>query len=104
MNPTPIHVFAQWRVQPGHLDEVLTLLGEVAAKSTREPGNLFYEVHQSTADRQLLVLHEAYRDEPALAAHRATEHFQRLVLGKIVPLLAHREVTLATALDPSRQV
>lgn len=104
MNPEPIHVFAQWRVQPGRLDEVLALLGEVAAKSTREPGNLFYEVHQGTADRNTLVLHEAYRDEPALAAHRATGHFQDLVLAKIVPLLAHREVILTTALDPSRQV
>lgn len=99
MNSVPIHVFAQWRVRPGYLDEVLASLCEVAAWSAREPGNLFYKVHQSTTDPSTLMLAEAYRDASALAAHRETEHFKTLVLGKIVPLLEHREVILTTPLD-----
>jgi (4S)-4-hydroxy-5-phosphonooxypentane-2,3-dione isomerase len=99
MNPEPIYVFAKWQVQTGRLDEVLPLLREVAAQSTREPGNLFYQVHQSTADNNTLLLYEAYRDESALAAHRDTDHFKNLVLGKIIPLLAHREVVLTRSLS-----
>lgn len=98
MNSESIHVFAKWQVRPAHLDEVLAVLREVAEQSTREPGNLFYKVHQSSSDRNTLVLHEGYKGEQALAEHRATPHFQNLVLGKIVPLLEHREVNLTKAL------
>lgn len=97
----PIYVFAKWQVRSGRLDDVLPLLHEVAVKSLSEPGNLFYKIHQSTADRHTLLLYEAYRDQPALDAHRASAHFQSLVLGKIVPLLEHREVSLTTLLEPS---
>lgn len=102
MNTKSIYVFAKWQVQPDHINEVLVLLQVVAEQSTREPGNLFYTVHQSTADKNTLFLYEAYRDESALAAHREAEHFKTLVIGKIVPLLTHREVTLTTLLDLNR--
>ncbi|MDB5281931.1 MAG: hypothetical protein JWO06_1006, partial [Bacteroidota bacterium] len=38
------------------------------------------------------------KDEAAVAAHRASDHFQSIVLGQIVPLLENREVVLATEL------
>lgn len=99
MNPSTIHVFAKWQVRLGQLDKVLAVLREVAEQSAREPGNVFYQVHQSTADQTILLLHEAYRDEAALTAHRNSEHFQNLVIGKIVPLLVHREVVLTNAIE-----
>ncbi|MEZ0218504.1 MAG: putative quinol monooxygenase [Rariglobus sp.] len=101
MKTEPIYVFAKWQVQTGRLEEVLGLLREVAGQSTREPGNLLYKIHQSTADKNTLLLYEAYRDEPALAAHRDTEHFKSLVLGKIIPLLEHREVVLTRSIHAS---
>ena len=96
MNHTPIHVFAKWRVKEGQLDTVLTLLPELAKKSIEEEGCLFYKIHQSNTDINTLVLFEGYKDESALAAHRNTEHFQTLVIGKIIPVLEEREVTLTT--------
>lgn len=98
MSQKPIYAFAKWRVKEGQLDTVLDLLTEVAKKSTDEEGNLFYKVHQNNADKNVLLLFEAYNDESALAAHRNSEHFQTLVLGKIVPLLDDREVILASEL------
>jgi len=98
MEQKPVTVFAKWQVKEGELHTVLNLLTEVALKSTAEEGNLFYKVHQNNADANTLLLFEGYRDEVALTAHRESEHFQTLVIGQIVPLLAQREVTIATEL------
>ena len=98
MSTQPIHVFAKWQVKEGQLNTVLQLLREVAKKSNREEGNLFYNINQSNSDANTLLLFEGYTNEQALAEHRNSEHFQTLVIGQIVPLLAEREVILATQL------
>ena len=96
MNQKPVYIFAKWRVKEGELNVVLNLLSEVAIKSKTESGNLFYKVHQSNTDPDVIILFEGYEDDAAVAAHRSSEHFQALVIGKIVPLLAEREVVLAS--------
>jgi quinol monooxygenase YgiN len=99
MSQKPVHVFATWKVKEGQLDTVLNLLTEVAKKSVEEEGNLIYKVHQSNTEPNTLILFEGYKDEAAVAQHRNSEHFQTLVIGKIVPLLESREVVLATQLS-----
>lgn len=99
MDQKPIYVFAKWQAKEGQLDTVLSLLKEVATKSTWEEGNLFYKIHQSNTDANTLLLFEGYKDESALAEHRNSEHFQTLVIGKIIPILEAREVILTTRLD-----
>ncbi|MEA5402000.1 putative quinol monooxygenase [Arcicella sp. DC2W] len=94
MNSTIIFVFAKWQVSENQLPNVLELLNEVAEKSRLESGNLFYNVHQSQTEPNILLLSEAYKDESALNEHRNSEHFQSIVVSKIVPLLANREVYL----------
>ena len=93
-----IQVFAKWKVKETSLDEVLELLKEVSEKSRSEEGNISYEVNQSTTDRNTLLLHERYINNEAIEVHRNTDHFQQLVLGKIVPLLEEREVVIAKRL------
>ncbi|WP_409014223.1 MULTISPECIES: putative quinol monooxygenase [unclassified Arcicella] len=53
---------------------------------------MFYKVHQSQTDTNTLQFSEAYKDESALNDHRNSAHFQSIVVNKIVPLLANREV------------
>lgn len=98
MSEKPVYTFAKWRVKEGQLETVLSLLAELTAKSTAEEGNLFYKIHQSNSDPNTLVLFEEYKDESALAEHRNSEHFQTLVMGKIIPLLEDREIVIATQL------
>jgi (4S)-4-hydroxy-5-phosphonooxypentane-2,3-dione isomerase len=93
-----VHVFARWLVKQGQLGAVLELLPAVVRASLDEAGNLFYQVHQDTADLRTLILFEGYADEAALAEHRSSSHFQAIVVGQIVPLLESREVVLATPL------
>jgi quinol monooxygenase YgiN len=45
------------------------------------------------------VLYEQYDDEAAFQAHLASEHFQRIVVPQIVPLLAERSRETFRTLD-----
>jgi (4S)-4-hydroxy-5-phosphonooxypentane-2,3-dione isomerase len=94
----PVYLFAKWKVREGNLDKVLSLMPNLAALSRAEEGCVFYEVHQGRLDPNILMLYECYRDEAALDAHRASEHFQRIVISEIVPLLESREPFLASLL------
>ena len=98
MEQKPITVFAKWQVKDGELDKILNLFAELVNKTRQEEGNLFYTVHQSNTEPNTFMLYEAYKDEAAVAAHRASEHFQAIALGQIIPVLANREVILATQL------
>lgn len=96
--PLPVYLFAKWKVREGNLNTVLRLLPNLAKLSRAEEGCVFYEVHQGRSEPNILMLYECYRDEAALDAHRASEHFQRIVIGEIVPLLESREPFLAELL------
>ena len=95
-NQRKVHVFATWQVKDGHIDTVLNLLKTVREESLKENGNLFYTIQQSNTDTNTLILFEGYRNEAAVEEHRNTPHFQDLLLGQIVPLLASREIVLTT--------
>jgi autoinducer 2-degrading protein len=94
MSEQAIYVYAQWNVKEGRLDEVLQILTQAATKSSEEKGNLFYKIHQSKSDQNTLILFEGYENETALEFHKNSEHYQNLVVKKIVPLLESREVIL----------
>jgi (4S)-4-hydroxy-5-phosphonooxypentane-2,3-dione isomerase len=100
MSQQPITVFAKWKVKEGQLETVLNLLTDAVKSSRSEAGNLFYKLHQSSADPNTLVLFEGYKDATALEQHRNSVHFQTIVVGKIVPLLENREVIVANELLP----
>jgi autoinducer 2-degrading protein len=91
----PVYLFAKWKIREGHLERVLSFMPELAARSSAEEGCIFYQVHQGRLEPNTLMLYECYRDEAALDAHRSSEHFQKIVIGEIVPLLESREPFLA---------
>jgi autoinducer 2-degrading protein len=94
MVTTPIHVFARWKVKAGNMPIVLELFKALGPKTREEKGNLFYKLHQSQADANTLVIFEGYADEFAQKAHTDSDHYQKLVVEQILPLLEEREVTL----------
>ena len=96
MAQKPITVFAKWQVKQDHLDTVLNLFTELVEKTRQEEGNIFYTIHQSITEPHTFMLYEVYKDEASVAAHRASDHFQTLAVGQLIPLLDNREVILAT--------
>jgi quinol monooxygenase YgiN len=94
-----ITVVARWQVADDALDEVLALVAELRPQSLAEPGCLGYEVYRSVDTPASLLLVERYRDQAALEAHRQSAHYQALVVRRILPLLAARQVELLQARD-----
>ena len=82
----------KWKIKQGHLEAVLKDLPNMVEMSSKEPGNLIYEVSQSEVDDHVLCLYEVYKDENALEEHKISEHYQKLVVEQIIPLLEEREV------------
>jgi (4S)-4-hydroxy-5-phosphonooxypentane-2,3-dione isomerase len=87
-------VIAHYQAKPGEGDAVAAALREVAIQSREEPGCLLYTVHRARDDNDAFVLFEQYLDEADLDAHRETPHFQRIVVDRVIPLLASRDVKL----------
>jgi quinol monooxygenase YgiN len=97
MSAGVITVAARWQPVDGKLGEVLAIVAEMRPKSLAETGCLGYEVYRGVDQPHSLLLLEHYRDEAALEAHRQSEHYQSLVIGRALPLLADRQVEILQA-------
>jgi quinol monooxygenase YgiN len=91
-------LIVKWKISESKTSEILTLLPELAEKTRKEKGNLLYAVYQSEGNANELILHERYVDEAAVEAHKSSEHYQTIVVGKIIPHLETREVSLVKKL------
>jgi quinol monooxygenase YgiN/predicted GNAT family acetyltransferase len=89
---TQLQVIARYTVTFGNELEVESLLAQLADATRAEPGNLSFAIYRQLDDGRKLVLLERYASLDAFTAHRATPHYNDLVLGQIVPRLDSRVV------------
>lgn len=94
---TQITIVARWQPLRESYDEVLSVVSELRPQSLAEPGCLGYEVFESKDEPRTLLLLEHYRDAEALEAHKQSAHYQTLVVGRVLPLLADRKVEVLQA-------
>lgn len=92
---TPVKVAAVLTARPDAVDRLRALLDGMLAPSRAEPGNLRYDLWQDQSQPGRFFLDELYVDGEALAAHRATPHFQAYLA--VINDLAER---IAFVLDP----
>lgn len=97
MSAAEITVVARWHLKDGALGEVLSILAELRPASLAEPGCLSYEVYQGVGAAGSLLLLERYSDQAAIDAHKQSAHYQALVVERVLPLLAERQVELLRA-------
>ncbi len=71
-----LKIIAVLAARPGKAEALRTLLEGMIAPSRAEPGNLRYDLWQDRTDPSRFVLDELYTGEEAIAAHRASPHFQ----------------------------
>lgn len=90
----PIVVVARWRMAPEAVAEVLGLVAQLREQSLAEPGCQGYDAFQGVGVPGELLLLERYADHAAIEAHRASAHYQELVVRRILPLLSGRQVQL----------
>ncbi len=62
-------------VKPEHADAFADACGSNHEASTREPGNLRFDVLRLAEDPTRFVLYEWYVDEAAARAHKETAHY-----------------------------
>jgi quinol monooxygenase YgiN len=86
-------VSALWRAKPGEEERIARCIEQLVEPSRAEPGCRFYQAHRSPEDPRLFYLYEQYEDEAGYGAHTESEHFQRLVVGEVIPHLESRERT-----------
>ena len=87
-----LQVIARYTVNFGNELEVESLLTQLAEATRAEPGNVSFATYRALDDERNLVLLERYASLDAFKAHRATGHYNDLVLGQIVPRLDSRVV------------
>jgi quinol monooxygenase YgiN len=73
-------------------DKAESIFRELRDASVKEPGVVEFQVGRSEENPNLFALWEVYRDKDAVDAHRASEHYQRLVVNGIRPLAEQRVV------------
>lgn len=78
---THIKIMAILTARPGKTDALKALLHGMVPHCRAEPGNLRWDIWQDHAQSDRYVLDELYRDDAAVAAHRATPHFKYYLAG-----------------------
>lgn len=88
-----VKIVAILTARPGKAEALRALLDSMLEPSRAEAGNLRYDLWVDQADPNRFVLDELYRDNAAIAAHRASPHFQGY-LSKINALAERTAVVL----------
>jgi len=83
-------------------DRVESLFRELVEESVKEPGVVRFDVARSTDTPNVFALWEVYRDQDAIDAHYASEHFARLVVNGIRPLGRQRNAVNAVPIEMDR--
>jgi quinol monooxygenase YgiN len=87
------------KAQEGSEGRALEVMRELAEASRQEPGCEAYVPCQDPDDPRSFIFFERYRDKAAFEEHGATEHFQRLALGELFPLMESRERSFYETVD-----
>lgn len=74
-----IQILARQVIRKECLGQYYALAEELAQKSRQEPGCVSYASVQSQQDERVHVFVECWRDQAAIDAHNASEHFRRIV-------------------------
>ena len=74
-----IKIIVRNKIRQGRKAEFLVLVKELVEESRREEGNMAYGLWQDRSDPDILTFVEDWKDQAAIDAHNATEHFKRIV-------------------------
>jgi (4S)-4-hydroxy-5-phosphonooxypentane-2,3-dione isomerase len=99
MTVTIVHV----RVKPENISEFIEATRLNHEASTKEKGNLRFDILQDSSDPSKFVLYEAYVSEEAAGAHKETTHYKTWRDTVAVWMAQPREGVKHTLLFPSFQ-
>ncbi len=82
-----VMIVAYFTVKLEVLEQVKDLSRKMQEHSRREPGCRAYVAHQSLEDPLRWCFYEAYDDEAAIEAHRASPHFAEYVVNGLLKMI-----------------
>jgi quinol monooxygenase YgiN len=85
-----ICVAVTYVVLPNRAAEAVDLFRKLTEATRQEPGCLQYQAHRDVEDPRRFFLYEQYQDEEALAAHRASPHFEEYVRRGLFRIIESR--------------
>ncbi|PKN84991.1 MAG: antibiotic biosynthesis monooxygenase [Deltaproteobacteria bacterium HGW-Deltaproteobacteria-1] len=71
-----ITVVAKIPVKEGKMEVALAAFGELIDKVATEEGTVLYSLNKDSANPNVLVVVEQYKDKAALDAHSSSPHFK----------------------------
>jgi len=80
-------------------EQMREALRAATAASRKEPGCVTYIPHFVDGDPDTILIYEQYKDEAAVEAHRASEHFKKYVVGGLYQRMLERSVENLHALE-----
>ena len=89
---TMVSFLVRLKFAPEDRADVAESLRLLAAASRNEPGCVSYIPHQAEDDPDTVLIYEQYKDEKALAAHRASKHFNDYAVGGLYQKMRDRSV------------
>ena len=81
-------------IKAGHEDEVIVPLRKLQEETRREPGCIFYFVQRSRENARRYLIYEQYKDQAALDAHRASDHFKEYGTNGLYRFVEERQAEL----------
>ena len=74
-------------VKEGKDAKAAAVMRELADATLQEPGCELYIPTQDPDDPRSFLVYEQYVDRAGLDAHATSDHFQRLAVGRLTPLI-----------------
>ncbi len=71
-----LYVTAIFQAKPDRLNDLITVLSELAPPSRAEPGCIEYYFYQDTESSTTIFAIETWESADALSSHAASAHFQ----------------------------
>lgn len=81
-------------IKAGHEEEVIGPFRKLQTETLREPGCISYVVQRSRENPRRFLIYEQYKDQAALDAHRASNHFKEYGTNGFYPLVEERQAEL----------
>lgn len=89
-------IIATWTAREGEADYIRSILEKMTRGNRAEEKTVHFQAQVSNDDPNTFVVYEHYTDATGYEEHRASEPFQTLVLGEVIPRLQSRSVTTFT--------
>lgn len=94
-----VGLIAKLKIKEGKVEEAIRLFQELIPHVRKEEGTLFYTLNRDSANPNLLIVMERYRDMAALQVHATTPQFADFVV-KSGPLMdGSFEMTILEEID-----